>query len=205
MEEKKPKVKSSNGSQPMIHKMTVAAMLSAVAFVLMYIEFPVPLVPPFIKFDFSDLPALLAAFSLGPVYGVAVCLIKNLVHLPVSNSLMIGELSNFLISACFTFTAGMIYRKHKTQKGALIASFVGAIVMALMSLPINYYIVYPLYIRFSAPLDAIVGMYQQILPSVKSLWACLLIFNTPFTFVKGLATMLITFLIYKKLSPILHK
>jgi len=185
--------------------MTITAMLSAIAFVLMYIEIPAPLMPAFIKFDFSDLPELLAAFSLGPVYGVLVCLIKNLVHLPVSNSLMIGELSNFLIGSSFAFTAGLIYQKHKNRTGALSASLVGALVMALVCLPVNYYIIYPLYARFSAPMEAIIGMYQAILPSVKTLWSCLLIFNAPFTLIKGLINVLIAFLIYKRISPILHK
>ena len=199
-------ISNRTSGQPVSHKITVTALLSAIAFILQYIELPAPLMPPFIKFDFSDLPALLAAFSLGPVYGVVTELIKNLVHLPVSSSAMIGELSNFILGAAFVFTAGLIYQKDKTRKGAIIASVVGAVVMAVVSLPVNYYIVYPLYgtvLHFET--DAIVAMYQAILPSVKNLWQCLLIFNVPFTLVKGLIDVFITFLIYKKLSPILHK
>jgi len=197
---------SNRSTQPVSHKITVTALLSAIAFILQYIELPAPLMPPFIKFDFSDLPALLAAFSLGPVYGVVTELIKNLVHLPVSSSAMIGELSNFILGAAFVFTAGLIYKKDKTRKGAIIASITGSVVMAVVCLPVNYYLIYPLYgsvLNFST--DAIVSMYQVILPSVKDLWQCLLIFNFPFTLVKGLIDVLITFLIYKKLSPILHK
>jgi len=194
----------NRSGQPMSHKITVAALLSAIAFVLQYIELPAPLMPPFIKFDFSDLPALLAAFGLGPVYGVAVELIKNLLHLPVSNSMMIGEISNFILGAAFVFTSGLIYQRDKTRKGAIIASVVGAVVMAVASLPVNYYIVYPIYEKFMS-LDKIIAAYQLVLPRVKTLWECLLIFNVPFTLVKGLLDVLITFLIYKKLSPILHK
>ena len=192
-------------TQPMTHKITVTAMLSAIAFVLMYIEIPVPIMPSFIKFDFSDLPELLAAFSLGPVYGVIVCLIKNLVHLPVSNSQMIGELSNFILGATFAYTAGLIYQLSKTRKGALLASFVGALLMALVSLPVNYYIIYPLYVKLTVPLDVIIGMYKALLPSVNTLWDCLFIFNAPYTLVKGLINVLIAFLIYKTISPILHR
>ncbi len=195
---------SPSSKQPLTHKMTVTALLSAIAFVLMYIEIPVPLMPSFIKFDFSDLPALLAAFSLGPVYGVVVCLIKNLVHLPVSNSFMIGELSNFLIGSIFAFTAGLIYQKHKNRAGALRASIVGALVMALLCLPINYYLVYPLYANFM-PMEIIISAYHDIYSGVNNLWDCLLIFNAPFTLVKGLIDVLIAFLIYKRISPILHK
>jgi riboflavin transporter FmnP len=195
---------SNRSTQPLSHKITVTALLSAIAFILQYIELPVFFMPGFIKFDFSDLPALLAAFSLGPVYGVVTELIKNLVHLPVSNSAMIGELSNFILGAAFVFTAGLIYKKDRTRKGALLGSIIGAAVMAVVSLPINYYIVYPIYENFM-PLENIIGAYQAILPRVKTLWQCLLVFNVPFTLLKGLVDVLITFLIYKKLSPILHK
>ncbi len=195
---------SNRSAQPLSHKITVTALLSAIAFILQYIELPVFFMPGFIKFDFSDLPALLAAFSLGPVYGVVTELIKNLVHLPVSNSAMIGELSNFILGAAFVFTAGLIYKKDRTRKGALLGSIIGAAVMAVVSLPINYYIVYPIYENFM-PLENIIGAYQAILPRVKTLWQCLLVFNVPFTLLKGLVDVLITFLIYKKLSPILHK
>ena len=195
---------SNRSTQPLSHKITVTALLSAIAFILQYIELPVFFMPGFIKFDFSDLPALLAAFSLGPVYGVVTELIKNLIHLPVSNSAMIGELSNFILGAAFVFTAGLIYKKDRTRKGALLGSIIGAAVMAVVSLPINYYVVYPIYENFM-PLENIIGAYQAILPRVKTLWQCLLVFNVPFTLLKGLVDVLITFLIYKKLSPILHK
>lgn len=204
MEEKKPNAKISKGSQPLTHKMTVAAMLSAVATVLMFIDFPIPLMPGFIKLDVSELPALLASFSLGPVYGVAVCLIKNVINLARSSTSGVGEFCNFLLGAVFVFTAGLAYNKMKSRKGALIGSIIGAIAMAALSYPINYYITYPIYARFM-PMEGIIGMYQAILPSVKTLSDCLWIFNVPFTFVKGLLDVALTFLIYKALSPILHK
>lgn len=198
--------KNRSSQQPTSHKITVTALLTAIAFILQYIEISVPLVPSFIKFDFSDLPALLAAFSLGPIYGVVVELLKNLLHLPVSGSMMIGELSNFVLGASFAFTAGIIYQKQKTRKGAILASIIGAIVMAIVCVPVNYYVIYPLYgifLNFST--ETILGMYQVILPSVSNLWECMLIFNLPFTLVKGLVCAAVTFLIYKKISPILHK
>ncbi len=91
-----------------IWKLTMTAMLSAIAFVLMFFEFTVPVMPPFIKMDLSELPALLGAFAMGPVSGVMICLIKNLLHLLMSTTGGVGELSNFLLGACFVFPAGMI-------------------------------------------------------------------------------------------------
>ena len=79
------------------HHIAVAAMLTAVAFVLQFIEFPIPIMPSFVKLDISDLPALLGTFSLGPVYGVAIQLAKNIIHLPFGSSAGVGELCNFIL------------------------------------------------------------------------------------------------------------
>lgn len=96
------------------HHIAVAAMLCAVAFVLQFIEFSIPLIPSFVKLDLSDLPALLGTFSLGPVYGVVIQLVKNLLHLPFGSSAGVGELSNFLLGSVFVLVAGLVYRRHKT-------------------------------------------------------------------------------------------
>ena len=186
-----------------IRYITVTAIMSAVAAVLQLLEFPLPfLIPAFIKFDFSELPALIASFTMGPLSGVLVCLIKNVVKLLTSSSGGIGELANFLIGMFFVGSAGLIYKYKRTRKGALIGCVAGSIVMALMSLPVNYYITYPFYSKFM-PIDTIVQMYQEINPNVNGLLACLIVFNIPFTFLKGAADSLITFLIYKYLSPII--
>lgn len=187
------------------HKMAVTAMLSAVATVLMMLEFPLPfLIPPFVKLDFSELPALLASFSLGPLYGGAVCLIKNLFCCLRSTTGCVGELGNFLLGLCFVLPAGWIYRRHKSRSRAVLGSMLGAIAMALLSIPINYFITYPVYAAFM-PIDAIVEMYQQIRPGVNGLLECLVIFNAPFTLLKGALDVVLCLLVYKPLSPLLHR
>ena len=123
-------------------KLAVTGMLTALAIVLQYIEFPVPmLVPPFLKMDFSDLPELIAAFVIGPVWGVAVCFLKNLIHIPFGSTGGVGELSNFLLGAVFALTAGLIYQRNKTKKTALLACGLGSLAMAVFSFPINYFVV----------------------------------------------------------------
>lgn len=202
-------IRTSAVSRSRTHKITVTAMLSAVAFLLMFIEFPIPaLIPSFVKMDISDLPELLAAFSLGPVYGVAVTFLKNLLHVIFkgTSSAYVGELFNFLMGAVFSLSAGFIYQWKKSRKSALIGSLVGAILMAILSVPLNYFLVYPAYVVcYGLPLDAIIGMYQAILPSADSLIKCLTVFNMPFTFFKGMLDVVLCFLVYKPLSPLLHK
>ena len=190
------------------HNLTVAAMLSAVAFILMFIEFPIPmLIPAFIKMDFSDLPALLGAFALGPVYGVIISFMKNLLHIVIkgTSTACVGELSNFILGAIFSAVAGYLYKHHKSRKTAIIGAVAGAVAMGVLSVPSNYFVVYPAYVQFyHMPLEAILGMYQAILPSADSLIKCLILFNLPFTLVKGLLDAVLCMLIYKPLSPILH-
>ena len=190
------------------HNLTVAAMLSAVAFILMFIEFPIPmLIPAFIKMDFSDLPALLGAFALGPVYGVIISFMKNLLHIVIkgTSTACVGELSNFILGAIFSAVAGYIYKHHKSRKTAIIGAVAGAVAMGVLSVPSNYFVVYPAYVQFyHMPLEAILGMYQAILPSADSLIKCLILFKLPFTLVKGLLDAVLCMVIYKPLSPILH-
>ena len=188
-----------------VRVLTGTAMLGAVSAVLMYLEFPIPIMPAFVKLDVSELPALIASFAYGPVSGILVCLIKNLIKLPSTSTAAVGELFNFVMGALFVGVAGLIYKRNKTRKGAIVGALLGALVMAVVSVPYNYFIVYPAYVvMYHLPLDAIIGMYQAINPNVNGLLACLLVFNLPFTFVKGALDAALCFLVYKPLSPILH-
>lgn len=189
-----------------IRYMTMTAMLSAIAFILMFMDFSVPFMPGFIKLDISELPALIGTFAMGPASGVIICLVKNILHLLITTTGGVGELSNFVLGVAFVLPAGLLYKYKKNRKSALIGSLAGALIMALFSLPSNYFVVYPFYTNFM-PEDAIIGAYNAIISAVgghvDNLLQCLLIFNVPFTFVKGLLSVLITFLIYKHISPII--
>ncbi|MCI8351711.1 MAG: ECF transporter S component [Oscillospiraceae bacterium] len=186
-----------------VRKLTVTAMLSAVATVLMFFSFNVPLMPSFIKLDLSELPALIASFSMGPVAGAVVCLVKNLVNLFFSTTGGVGELSNFLLGCCFVVPAGIVYQRKQNLAGAVIGSISGSAAMAVLSVFTNYFVVYPIYTAF-LPMETIMGMYQAINPNVETLWQALLLFNMPFTFIKGLCSVVITLLIYKGIAPVLQ-
>ena len=119
------------------HNLTVAAMLSAVAFILMFIEFPIPmLIPSFVKMDFSDLPALLGAFALGPVYGVVISFMKNLLHIVIkgTSTACVGELCNLMLRAVFSAVAGFIHKNRKSRTTATLCAIPGADTMAVLSL-----------------------------------------------------------------------
>ena len=185
-----------------VRVITMTGVFGALSAVLMMFSFNVPLMPGFIKMDFSELPALIAAFSMGPLSGAMVCLVKNLINLMFSTTGGVGELSNFILGCAFVIPAGIIYKKSKSKKTAFIGAVVGAVIMAAISVPSNYFVVYPVYTMF-LPMEAIIGMYQAINPNVDGLLEALIKFNMPFTFLKGMCSVLITFIIYKHISPII--
>lgn len=188
----------------LLRKMVVTAIFGVVGFILMALEFPVPLVPSFIKLDFSELPALITAFAVGPLWGVLVCLVKNLLHCFLSSTMGIGELSNFILGSVFVFTAGLVYKYKKSRIGALIGSVTGAVLMSVIGVFSNYFIIYPLYSMFlMMPMDTIINAYHNIYPFVTDLWTALLVCNLPFTFLKCMVSVVITFICYKYLSPII--
>ena len=195
-------MKNTNTKRISTRLIAGCGMLTAAAVVLQFLEVPIPFIPSFIKLDFSDLPELIGAFAYGPLAGVVIALIKNLIHLAVSQSGYIGELSNFILGAVFSGVAGLIYQKHRTMKGALVGGVVGAVLMALVSFPSNLYIVYPFYYNFM-PKEVVLQAYQTIVPAMKSIEQSLLVFNLPFTFIKGLLCVVISMLIYKPLRPLL--
>jgi riboflavin transporter len=184
--------------------MVVTAMLSAVAFALMFIDFSVPFMPSFIKMDISDLPALLGSFAMGPVSGIVIELIKNCLSILIKGTSTgyVGELSNFILGCLFVIPAGWIYKVKKTKKSAILAAIIGALAMGIGSFVTNYFLVYPIYYNFM-PKEAILQAYQAIVPAVKSIEQCLLFFNVPFTLIKGMISVVITIFIYKPLSPII--
>ncbi len=183
-------------------KIAVTAVMAALSTVLMILEFNIPLVPSFLKFDFSDLPAIITSFAFGPLCGVSVELVKNLIHLLFTHTGGVGELANFLVGSAFVFPAGLIYKHKKSRKGALIGALVGMLVSATVSFPVNYFITYPFYMGIM-PEEVIVSMYKALIPPADTLTKALLIVNIPFTAFKGALNSLITFLVYKKISPIL--
>ncbi|HHV50402.1 MAG TPA: ECF transporter S component [Candidatus Avimonas sp.] len=180
------------------------SILSALASVLMFFSISIPLVPSFLKLDLSELPALIAAFTISPLAGVLVCLVKNMVNVFFTTTGGIGELINFILGSAFVLPAGIIYHRFKSRPGALLGGIVGAFCMSLVSLPLNYYIIYPVYSKIFAPLDVILSLYQKIRPSTGSLLEALVVFNMPFTFVKALISVIISFAVYKPLSPIIN-
>lgn len=187
---------------------TKVSILSVLAFIIMLLELPLWFTPVFLKIDASDLPALIGTFALGPMAGVLIELLKNLLHIVLrgTDTAAVGELANFIVGGLFVYTAGYIYHRNKTMKNAIIGMFTGTLVMTIAMAFANYYVLIPFYARFyGMPLEDIIEMAKMVNGYVVDLKSFIMFTVVPFNIIKGISVSLITLLFYKKISPILHR
>ncbi len=183
-------------------KITYVAMFAAISAVLMYFEFPLPFLPPFLKIDLSGIPILLAAFMFGPVEAITVTLIKDLIHLFSSQTGGVGELADFIIFSAFALTAYFIYRINKTRKLAVLACAAGTGVITVVGVLANKFLLIPFYEKIM-PIEAIIEACKAVNPYIDSINAYLLLGVVPFNLIKGVVISLVTLLVYKKLSVLI--
>jgi riboflavin transporter FmnP len=184
------------------------ALLSAMAFILMLFQFPLPIFPGFLQIDFSDLPALIGSFALGPFAGMVIEGLKNLLFALIRGTQTggVGELSNFIVGSALVVPAGWVYLKYKTKKGALKGLVAGVLSMAVVASLSNYFLVLPLYQKvLGMPLEVIVESSAQVNSAIVDIRSLIIFGITPFNLVKGTAVSIVTILLYKRLSWLLHK
>ena len=183
-------------------ELSTVAILAAIAAVLFMIEIPVVL---FYKLDLSSLPVLLGAFAMGPVPGTMILLVKALLGLLHSTSQGVGELADFIMGFAMMLPSGIVYKRLKSRKGAIVGMVIGTVVATVVAVLTNLYIMIPFYgAAYGMPVEAIVGMGQAILPAVDSIGKFVLMITAPFNVLKWVVISVLTALIYKPLSPILH-
>ena len=182
--------------------MVCTAMLAAVSFLLAFLEVPMLLSPSFARMDLSDLPALIGAFAFGTMAGVVIELIKNGLQVFSTQTAGIGELANFAMGASFVFTAGLIYKRNKTKKTALIACIIASVVMGVVAGLLNYFVLLPMYSAFM-PIDQVIASFGEIIPFIQTKFEVILFSAIPANIIKGLIISLFAMLIYKGVSPIL--
>lgn len=193
--QKKPSIQN-------VRMLTMTAVLSAIAFVLAFFEFPVPLSPSFARMDLSDLPALIGAFAYGPVSGVLIELVKNALQLLTSSTGGIGELANFIMGSSFVVAAGLVYKHHKTKKTAILACLIASVIMGVVATVVNYFILLPVFEAFM-PLDQLIASFGEFMPFIKTKLDVVLFNAFPFNLLKGIGISIVTMLLYKRLTPIL--
>lgn len=189
-------------------------VLSALAAAVMFIETPLPFMPPFLKLDLSEIVVLLGAFALGPLAGASIELVKNLVHLPFTITGGIGELANFIVGCSLVVPASLIYKRNKSVKSAIRGMIVGSVSMVALAAIINYFVMIPLYVEIFADMYSITAdeSFQNIIQmsaeknqGIVDLKTLILLGIIPFNIIKALIVSMLTFLTYKRVSPVLHR
>ena len=189
-----------------LRKLAVVGVMGAVAVVLMNtLEFPLPFFPPFLKLDFSSVPVLITSFLYGPLAGVAVALVKALVHLLMTSTAGVGELADFLLTAAMALAAGWVYRAHKTKKGALLACLAAVVALVAVGALTNYFILLPFYAAAFMPMEVILSVCAAVNPAITSVAGYIWFAAIPFNLLKGSLVAGITFLLYKRLSSALRR
>ena len=196
----------TNSKMTNTRKLVVTAMLGSLATILMLVEIPLPFIaPPFYEIDFSEVPVLIGAFSLGPVAGVVIEAIKILLNFILNGSTTggVGEIANFVIGCAYVLPASIIYKHRKTKINAIIAMVTATIVMTILSVFINAYVMIPFYSNIM-PLEQIIQMGKDIVPLIKDTLTFCIFCVAPFNLIKGVLVSTITTVIYKPLSRIIH-
>lgn len=195
-------LQKQNSTRLNVRMLAMTAMLSAVSFILAFIEFPVPLSPSFARMDLSDFPALIGTFAFGPVDGLLIELVKNALQLISTSTGGVGELANFLMGGSYVFVAGIIYKFHKMKTTAWISCMTASVVMGIVGALTNYFILLPVFEQFM-PLEQVIASFGAFIPFIKTKLDVVLYNAFPFNFLKGLVIGLFTMLVYKKLAPLL--
>ena len=190
-----------------IRTIVQVGMLAAIAVVLMLFEIPLPFAPSFYEIDFSEVPVMIGTFAMGPLAGAAIELVKILLNFFINGTTTagVGEVANFLIGCALVVPAGIIYRRKRTRKGAIIGMAAGTVFMTLLGCVLNAYVLLPTYAAaFQLPIDSLVAMGTAVNGSITDLFTFVAFAVAPFNILKGVLVSLIVFLIYKKNSPVFH-
>lgn len=196
-----------NTKKKMTTKMiTQIGMLGAIATVLMLFEIPLPFAPSFYEIDFSEVPVLIGCFSMGPLAGALIELVKIILNFVINGTMTagVGEVANFIIGCSLCVPAGIIYKKNKAKKGAVLGLLVGTMFMTTLGCFVNAYILLPTYAAaFQIPIEGLIEMGTAVNGNIHSLFTFVMFAVVPFNLLKGVLDSIIVMAVYKKISPIL--
>lgn len=187
---------------------TKVSILAALAAVLAYVEFPLPIAPPFYKINFSNVPTMIAGLALGPAAAFATEALRTILNLLLkpTTTAYVGELSLFICNLAYVVPAAYYYKNNKTKKGAALALCIGSVTAVVVSALSNYFFIIPAYVKFyHLPLEAIIGMGQAIFGAISNKFTFVLMCTAPFNAVKVVLHSVIVMIIYKKISTLLKK
>jgi len=189
----------------------MGGILTAISILLMLFgEFALPIFPGWLKIDLSAIPALIGGFAMGPVMGVIIILLKNLIHFlikGVGQDMGLGNVADIIVCLILVLPATLVYKYNKTRKGAVIGLLIGSALATAIGGPLANWLVLPGYIAlyFKGAANSLFSASQATNGGVVSMWTYMLYVVVPFNLLKTVVVSLATYAIYKPLSPVLHK
>lgn len=183
-------------------------LLSAIALALMLLDFAIPIFPAFLQLDISDAPIVIGTLAMGPLAGIMIELIKNILHALIATTTMgIGEVANFIVGIAYIIPLGILYNKNKNTKNVVLGLISGTIIMTIVAGIFNYFILIPLYstIVFNQPISAFVAMAAQVNGLITNFVTMILLAIVPFNLLKGIIISALGYYLYKMLKPIIYK
>jgi riboflavin transporter FmnP len=186
-------------------EMVRISLLGLLGFMLLMLNFPIPLIPSFLELDIANLPGIIAALTMGPLAGVAVEFVKNLLKIVISTQTVgVGEISNFICGVSLIVPLGIIYAKTKSLKGYILGGAVGIITLCAVASLSNYYFIIPAYAVVFGGMDAIIGLASSVNASVTDLSGLIVLSVIPFNIIKGLVNVALGYVLYKFLRPLFN-
>ena len=184
-----------------IARTAVFAAISIILYTVPFLKFSLPIFPAFLEIHLDEIPAFIAGFAYGPLSGALVILVKTIVKLPLTNTACVGELADFIYSIVFVVPAAIIYKRHRTIKGALISMGVATLVQVITASFVTTFVMLDAYsVLYHLPKSVILGMCQKINPAITNLgFPFLLMVALPFNALKDAIVVMATFLLYKRL------
>lgn len=204
--EKKNGIKFSS-DKTKINKLVIMAMFSAVAAVLMYVEFPITFIAPaFYEMDLSEVPVMIGSFMLGPCAGVIMEAVKVLLKLVLkgTSTAFVGDFANFILGCALVVPASVVYHTKKTKKRAIIGLVTGGIVLIVSGVFLNALYLLPKYSQlYGMPVETFINMGAAINPAISNIFTFVILAVAPFNLIKATVVGVITMLLYKYLSRLI--
>ncbi|HIV74048.1 MAG TPA: ECF transporter S component [Candidatus Pseudogracilibacillus intestinigallinarum] len=176
-------------------KLVVLSLLATMSLVLFFISFPLPLLPPYLKVDFSDIPALIAGMIFSPAAGVLVVFLKNLMYFVAKGATdPVGVVANFIAGTLYVFPVAYLYRKYSGINSIVIGLTIGTVVMAVVMTILNYFIILPAY-----------GMFVGVGFTDTAKWIAVIGGVLPFNFIKGVIVSILFVPLFFKLKEWIEK
>lgn len=180
--------------------------LSTILYIVKIFEIHLPFLPPFLALHFDEIPAFIAGFAYGPFAALLVILIKSVIKLPFSSTLLVGELADFIFSCAFVLPTVFIYKKIRSIKGALIGFGVGMVIQVIVAMALNVYAMLPFYMNlYHMNAEGMLAICQGANPAIKDIeWSYAFFAVLPLNLIKDTIVIIVTFLIYRNIRKVLH-